>query len=117
MSFFFFSGEYPETILGHPLDKLHRTLASVLNINNYSIIILSIRSVFQYRNPYDPPIPLERRKMEALTDVIFHVISGNKFEIERKLKEKLNQIQSDSQMQVVAVGPDPCGNYNCPIGN
>jgi len=55
--------------------------------------------------------------MEALTDVIFHIISGNKFEIERKLKEKLNQIQSDSQMRVVAVGPDPCGNYNCPIGN
>ena len=55
--------------------------------------------------------------MEALTDVVFAVLSREKVELESRLNANLNQFQSRFQIQAVAISPDPCQNYACPIGN
>jgi hypothetical protein len=54
--------------------------------------------------------------MEALTDVIFSILGGNKLELERNLKANLDQFQSRFQIHAATIGPDPCQNYACPIG-
>ena len=104
-------------MLGNPLNKLQNSLASLLNIENKSIIILTVRSVFRYQTPFDPPKTLEEQKAEAQTDVVFYVINRERLKVTNELREKQPQFQSLFQIQVVEIAPDPCRSYGCPSGN
>jgi hypothetical protein len=112
-------GEYPETLidpsLGNRLNILRNALASFLFVTVDSIIILAIRPVYQYRNPYYPPLPYNQAKQQALTDVIFYVASLNKNDIENILNTNLAQFSSHFGIIANACGPNPCNNYICPI--
>lgn len=113
----FVLGEYPETLLRDRFDHFHQSLASVLQVGRTSIITLTIRSVFRYQPPYDPPKTLEEQKSEALTDVVFYVVNRERFDIQRILKDNLNQFESRFQIKVVDISPNPCQDYGCPEGN
>lgn len=116
----FFSGEYPETLIDqtfdYPLNKLRRALQSLLSVNIYSILILSIRPVYQYRSLYDPPKPFNIQKIETLTDVTFYIPGSDKVSVERLLNTNLAQFESRFQIKAVAIGPNLYKNYVCPIG-
>ncbi|CAF0872431.1 unnamed protein product [Adineta steineri] len=111
-------GEYPTTLidptLGYRLDKLRQALSSILSVDLSSIIILSLRAVYQYRNPFYPPKPLDIEKAESLTDVTFYVSDSYKYQVEDKLNTNLGKLQSDFQFNATASGPNPCNNYFCP---
>lgn len=104
-------------MLSDRFDYFHQSLASLLQIGRSSIITLTIRSVFRYQPPYDPPKTLEEQKAEALTDVVFYVVDRERFEIQRILKDNLNQFQSRFQINVIDISPNPCIGYSCPEGN
>ncbi len=113
-------GEYPSTLinpsLGNRLNTLRNALASFLLVNADSIIILAIRSVYQYRSPYFPPLPYIQAKQQALTDVVFYVPSLNRYDIENTLNNNLAQFQTNFGIIANASGPNPCNNYVCPTG-
>lgn len=112
-------GEYPETIIDpafNLLNKLRYALASLLSVNSYSIIILSIRPVFQYRSPYDLLQTFDIQKNQALTDVVFYIPGSNKISIERILNENLSKFMTNFQLKVIAVGSKLYNKYICPIG-
>ncbi|CAF4431951.1 unnamed protein product, partial [Adineta steineri] len=85
--------EYPETLidpsLGNRLGTLRNALASILLVTVDSVKILAIRSVYQYRSPYYPPLPFDQAKAQALTDVMFSVSSLNRYDIENTLNNTL----------------------------
>ena len=114
-------GEYPETLidqnLGYPINKLRSALATVLSVHIDLIHILCIRSVHQYQILYQPSITLELAKTVALTDVIFDVSTLSRLIISDTLQARLNQLKDLSSINVIAVEPDPCTNYACPLGN
>jgi len=113
-------GEYPETLidlsLGNRLNTLRIALASFLLVNVDSILILAIRPVDQYQNPYYPPLPFDQAKQRALTDVVFYVSSLNKNDIENTLNNNLAQFLLRFGITANSSGPNPCNNYVCPTG-
>jgi hypothetical protein len=113
-------GEYPQTLidpsLGNRLNTLRNALASFLLVTADSIIILAIRPVYQYRNPYFPPLPFDQAKEQALTDVVFYVPSLTKNSIENTLNNNLAQFSSSFGIIANASGPNPCTNYVCLTG-
>src|SRR5205085_170282 len=100
---------------GNRLNTLRTALGSFLRVNTDSIIILAIRSVYQYRSPYFPPLPYDQAKQQALTDVIFFVQSKTKNDIEDILDKNLGQFSSQYGIIANSSGPNPCQNYICPI--
>ena len=112
-------GEYPETLidpsLGNRLNTLINALASILSASTSSITILTIRSVYQYRSPYYPPLPYDLAKQQALTDVVFYVSTLEKESIESTLASNLALFSSQFGIIANASGPNPCLNYNCPV--
>ena len=104
-------------MLGEPLDRLRNSLASLLQIGADSIVILTVRSVFRYQTPFDPPKTLEDQKAEAETDVVFYVTDRERSQVTSILKDNLSQFQPRYQIQVVDIAPDPCRNHGCPAGN
>ncbi|CAF4121726.1 unnamed protein product, partial [Rotaria sp. Silwood2] len=113
-------GEYPETLidpsLGNRLNTLRNALASFLLVTADSIVILAIRSVYQYRSPYYPPLPFNEAKQQALTDVFFYVPSLKKNDIENTLNTNLPLFSSRYGIIANASGPNPCTNYVCSTG-
>ncbi|CAF3869414.1 unnamed protein product [Adineta steineri] len=113
-------GEYPETLidpsLGNRLGTLRNALASILLVTVDSVKILAIRSVYQYRSPYYPPLPFDQAKAQALTDVMFYVSSLNRYDIENTLNNNLAKFSSSYGITANASGPNPCTNYVCPLG-
>jgi hypothetical protein len=57
------------------------------------------------------------QKNEALTDVIFYAPISNRIKIEDIPQTNRAQFESRLQIKVIIIGPDPCNNYVCPIGN
>ncbi|CAF3632426.1 unnamed protein product [Rotaria socialis] len=113
-------GEYPATLidpsLGNRMNTLRTALETILLASSNSIIILAIRSVYQYRSPYYPPLPLAVAQQQALTDVIFYVPSMNKNDIENTLNANLGLFASRYGITATASGPNPCSGYVCPTG-